>query len=93
MNKVLEYRKIVVAENIMFKKKNIYLEDALLKELDQIVNKLSELRGTDYSNWSIGREDLIRFAVASTYGLAYPYINTGKKRLRRVNKKIKKDKK
>jgi len=75
----------------MSKKKNIYLEDSLLADLDQIVHKLRELKDADYSRWSIKREDLIRFALASTYGLAYPYVNTGKHRLKSAIRKIKKE--
>jgi hypothetical protein len=77
----------------MSRKKNIYLEDALLRDLDQIVHKLGELNDTDYSQWSVKREDLIRFALASTYGLAFPYVNTRKHRLKSAIRKIKKEKK
>lgn len=77
----------------MSKKKNICLEESLLKDLDQIVSKLRELKETGYSSWDIEREDLIRFALASTYGLAYPYISLGKNRLKSAIKKVKRDKK
>ncbi|MDD5194548.1 MAG: hypothetical protein PHQ96_02595 [Candidatus Omnitrophica bacterium] len=74
----------------MFKKVEIALEETLLQELDAIVHKVQELSNKGYSAWSVSREDLIRFAIASTFGLAYPYISIGKKATSKANKVPKK---
>lgn len=74
----------------MLKRVKVDLEETLLQELDGIVKKMGELSQKGYSAWSISREDLIRFAVASTFGLAYPYINVRKKNVSRVAKELRK---
>ena len=76
----------------MFKRVEIGLEETLLRELDDIVNKVQELSNKGYSAWSISRADLIRFAIASTFGLAYPYISINRKTLSKAIKETKKSK-
>jgi len=74
----------------MFKSVRIDLEETLLQELDSIVNKLGELSDKGYTAWSISREDLINFAVASTFGLSYPFIPVRRKKVSKIIKNVKK---
>jgi hypothetical protein len=74
----------------MFKRVKIDLEETLLRDLDDIVNKIQELSKKGYSAWSISRTDLIKFALASTFGLSYPYISIHKKTVTKAVKEAKK---
>ncbi len=74
----------------MFKTVRVDLEETLLRELDGIIKKLDELSDKGYSAWSVSRKDLINFAIASTFGLSYPYIPISKKKATRVIKDVKK---
>jgi len=74
----------------MFKNVRVDLEETLLQELDSIVNKLGEISNKGYSACSISRKDLINFAIASTFGLSYPYIPVSKKKISKAIKDIKK---
>ncbi|MFA5271549.1 MAG: hypothetical protein WC412_04310 [Candidatus Omnitrophota bacterium] len=67
----------------MFKSVRVDLEETLLQELDSIVNKLGELSDKGYAACSISRKDLINFAIASTFGLSYPYIPVSRKKRRK----------
>jgi len=71
----------------MFKSVKVDLEENLLQELDSIVNKLGELSKKGYSTWSISRKDLINFAIASTFGLSYPFIAVSPKKALKAIKK------
>lgn len=63
------------------------MEENLLQELDNIVNKLGELSKKGYSTWSVSRKDLINFAIASTFGLSYPFIAVSPKKVLKAIKK------
>jgi len=72
----------------MHRKKSVYLEESLLEGLDGIIKKVNELQELGYEKWDLDRTDLIKFAVASTYGLAYPYTASGKKNLKKILRKV-----
>ena len=74
----------------MSKRKNVYLEESLLDGLDQIVKKIDKLQEVGYEQWSVNRTDLVRFAIASTYGLSYPYVCVKTRRLKKALRRLKK---
>ncbi|MFA7676696.1 MAG: hypothetical protein WCY34_00835 [Candidatus Omnitrophota bacterium] len=75
----------------MLRKKRIHIEASLLEDIDSIIKKVQKLSEKGYQQWSVSREDLIRFAVASTFGLAYPYVNVDRKVFSKVLGKTKKN--
>ena len=74
----------------MSKRKNLYLEKSLLEGLDQIIKKIDNLQAVGYDKWNIDRTDLVKFAIASTYGLLYPYIYGRTHRLKKALRELKK---
>jgi hypothetical protein len=74
----------------MFKSVRVDLEETLLQELDNIVNKLGEISDKGYAACSISRKDLINFAIASTFGLSYPFTSVSRKKLSKINKNTQK---